>query len=1123
MSADPAAEGTLDALGARLRAALAGRYAVERSIGAGAMGSVWLARDEGLDRPVAIKVIAPELTTSAVFRERFLQEARTVARLRHPHIVGVYAAGEAAGLLWFAMEYVRGASLRERLERDGPAPPDAAARLLRDLADALATAHAAGVVHRDVKPENVLVEADTGRALLTDFGVARALQPAGAGDDRLTRAGVAVGSPRYMSPEQAAGDRDVDARSDIYALGLVGYELLAGAPPFAGGTPAALLVRQLTEPPPPLALRAPGAPPALAAVVERALRKDPAERWADAAAMRDALDAVLRGEATPASATEVASGAPTLVPIAPAAPTRRRRRRVLVGAALALAALGGAALAAAHRARGGAAPHRSIAVAPFDVLSPDPALAWLREGSVSMLTLDLAQWEDVHVVDYEHTLDVLRAAGLDGARALGLDDARRFARRAGAATVITGRVQSTGDSLVVVASLYDVASGRKIDAAQRAAPVRADPRAAFDALARDLLNLVAVSGAPEGTAQLTRTTTASLGAYRDYLDGVRALNGWQLARADSLFGRAVAQDSTFALAWYKRALGRGWANQGDSTQLGYMARAIANADRLGPREQGVVRAYDALVRGLVAGSRQGPAAMAALFDTARARYEGVVARDSTAAEAWFGLGQAWVLLAFAEQLQMQQRLAALSGQPAAARPILRSAGVRSTHAFSGARRALERTIALDSTFHLAYPMLLRVYESIASPTATVVLDGDTLVAVSDSAARRAVGPARIAASRDRARVALLAAARGWAAADPDVETAQASLLDAYVGAGLPDSAVAAARRALARPNLRAPQVAYGAVGAQLLADPAGVPAALRAALTRYPADSLRPALDGNASYAIGNAGEAAAAVGRFDDMRATFAAAARARPAYTALGAAGALPADALLRWYGAALETAAGVPASPATRRLLLAGARTFEANVTAAAGAAASGTAITSAIPIPYVAYLATGDSAFLDVTARWAARGGAPPLPELDALAALARGDTARAMGLARQFPPPDTTAPLMYSGLRTAARAEFFARAGDPRRALALYEMLDPRRFMSFGGFETGWAVYARTLLARAALYEQTGDRARAAASYAQALAYWQAADPAMAPQVTAVRAGLARTRDAAGGPPVTITR
>ena len=187
------------------------------------MGTVYLARDRTLDRLVAIKVVSPELTTSSVIRDRFLQEARTVARLRHPNIVDVHSAGQAGGLLYFVMEYVPGESLRDRIDRGHRVDGHQALTILRDLARALAYAHERGIVHRDVKPDNILLDRESGCSMLTDFGVARALST---GDERLTRTGFVLGSPRYMSPEQAAGDRELAGKSDVYSLALVGYEIL---------------------------------------------------------------------------------------------------------------------------------------------------------------------------------------------------------------------------------------------------------------------------------------------------------------------------------------------------------------------------------------------------------------------------------------------------------------------------------------------------------------------------------------------------------------------------------------------------------------------------------------------------------------------------------------------------------------------------------------------------------------------------------------------------------------------------------------------------------------------------------------------------------------------------------
>jgi len=226
-----------------VRGALGAQYEIQRVLGSGAMGSVLLAHDRTLDRPVAVKIINPELAATSTFRQRFLQEARTIAKLRHGNIVGVHAAGEAGTVLYFVMEFVPGESLRDLLERDGALPRSRAIAILRELTDALGYAHRAGVIHRDIKPENILIDAATGHARLTDFGISRSLAAAG---DRMTGTGMSIGTPAYMSPEQASGERDVDGRSDLYSLGLVGYEMIAGAPAFTVKSSASVIIKQIT-------------------------------------------------------------------------------------------------------------------------------------------------------------------------------------------------------------------------------------------------------------------------------------------------------------------------------------------------------------------------------------------------------------------------------------------------------------------------------------------------------------------------------------------------------------------------------------------------------------------------------------------------------------------------------------------------------------------------------------------------------------------------------------------------------------------------------------------------------------------------------------------------------------
>jgi serine/threonine protein kinase len=269
----------------RLVAAVGAQYLVDAEIGRGGMAVVYRATDVRLNRRVAIKLLPPELAFNPDVRERFLREAQTSAQLTHPHIVPIYTVDEREGLVYFVMALVDGESLAQRLSRDPQLPVVDARRILADVADALAYAHGLGVVHRDVKPDNIMIDRVTGRAVVTDFGIARAT----AGDSRLTVTGVAVGTPAYMSPEQAMGERELDGRSDIYSLGVVGYQMLAGAPPFRAANTPAMLVKHLSETPHPLDTKRPDAPAGLVHAIMRALAKKPEHRWADAAEFRAAI------------------------------------------------------------------------------------------------------------------------------------------------------------------------------------------------------------------------------------------------------------------------------------------------------------------------------------------------------------------------------------------------------------------------------------------------------------------------------------------------------------------------------------------------------------------------------------------------------------------------------------------------------------------------------------------------------------------------------------------------------------------------------------------------------------------------------------------------------------------
>lgn len=274
---------------AALSRQLGDRYLIERELGRGGMGTVYLARDRRLDRPVALKVLPPEFAVVADLRERFLRETRLAAGFSHPNIVPVFAIEEADELLAFAMGFVEGESLAGRVARDGPLSGRDVVRVMTDVGYALAYAHGRGVVHRDIKPDNIMIERATGRALVMDFGIARAITPV-ADKPGLTRVGEVVGTPEYMSPEQATGDT-VDGRADLYSLGLVAWFAATGETAMTGTNTQRILVRQLTEAVPPLGTRRPDLPARLCEVVDRCCAKDAADRFANAEALVEALDA----------------------------------------------------------------------------------------------------------------------------------------------------------------------------------------------------------------------------------------------------------------------------------------------------------------------------------------------------------------------------------------------------------------------------------------------------------------------------------------------------------------------------------------------------------------------------------------------------------------------------------------------------------------------------------------------------------------------------------------------------------------------------------------------------------------------------------------------------------------
>ncbi len=285
---EPHSISTSDAeLGAHVRRALESQYEIDREIGRGGMGIVYKGRDKRLKRPVAIKLLPPELAFRTEIRRRFLREAEMAAQLSHPHIVPIYSVDEREGLVYFVMALVEGENLGTRIARDRTIAPDETRRILREVGDALAYAHAQNTVHRDVKPDNILIEASSGRTMMTDFGIARALTEAG--DQKLTGTGIAIGTPAFMSPEQSASDRDIDGRTDLYSLGVVAYQMLCGDLPFNATSAPALFVKHLSERPVPIDQRA-TVPADLARTVMLCLEKNPDDRFPDARSFVRALE-----------------------------------------------------------------------------------------------------------------------------------------------------------------------------------------------------------------------------------------------------------------------------------------------------------------------------------------------------------------------------------------------------------------------------------------------------------------------------------------------------------------------------------------------------------------------------------------------------------------------------------------------------------------------------------------------------------------------------------------------------------------------------------------------------------------------------------------------------------------
>ncbi|MDH5234674.1 MAG: serine/threonine protein kinase, partial [Gemmatimonadota bacterium] len=573
------------ALRAALQASLGTGYRLDRELGGGGMSQVILATDLTLDRQVVVKVLPPDLSAAASV-DRFRREIQLVAKLQHPHVVPIVTAGDAAGTLYYVMPFLAGESLRARMAREGPLKVGDTVRILREVLDALAFAHAHGVIHRDMKPENILLSAS--HAVVADFGVSKALQDSGA----MTSVGMTVGTPSYMAPEQAAADPATDHRADLYAMGIVAYEMLSGAPPFTG-TPSQVIAAHFSQAPAPLKTRRSDVPDALAEMIMRALAKDAAERPQSAEEMIAVLDAVVTpagGETTATPAVTTASGPRvqrsattrgTATDGATAVIAGNRRLAVTVGVLIAAGIAFGAWYALRPNVMASA---QSIAITPFSVADGDTALVRLGRNLVTTMSANLDGVGDIHVADPISVLSHARSSeGL-----LSLDGALEIARTMRARSAVVGTLTRLGAMVRAELSMYELTSPA-VPLVRVSATLPVDSIGALsDSLAWGLLRAVWAKGrAP--TINASSIDTRSPAALREFLDGEQFFARGGFPEASAAYERAIAIDTTFWFAHFRYIVARNWTSAPVDT--GIMNRAVRHLSELPERERLLAEAY----------------------------------------------------------------------------------------------------------------------------------------------------------------------------------------------------------------------------------------------------------------------------------------------------------------------------------------------------------------------------------------------------------------------------------------------------------------------------------------------------------------------------------------------------
>jgi len=515
------------------------RYTIQRELGHGGMATVYLARDSRYQRDVAIKILSPEIS-HGVGSDRFQREIAVAAKLSHPHIVPLLDSGEHDGALWFAMPVLDGHSLRDRLDREHSLPIGEAVRIVAEVAGALSYAHEHGVIHRDIKPENILFSG--GSAIVTDFGLAKSTEPA-AGGESLTRTGIAVGTALYMSPEQSTGEA-LDARTDVYSLGSVLYEMLTGEPPYVGRSLQAVIAKRFSDPVPSARRLRSTVSPALDAIVERALAKNPADRFPSIAAFAEALSHMPLS--TDTSAASLAATVPVTAAsfsgtgLASATPPSKRRRRLMAAVIVFVAAAAATQFARGYRVRpAGASPPRSIAVLPFTNESSDKDQEYFSAGMTDELMGALAAIKQLRVAARASSYAVKTQGS----------DIKQMGHALGVDAVLEGTVRRAGDHVRVSVDLVNVSNGSIIwnDTYDKNL---SDVFAMQEQIAEAIVAAVKLQLTDQRT--IVHPSTGDVAAYEMYMRGRHAVDTRtpnSLEEAASWFHKAVDRDPTYARAW----------------------------------------------------------------------------------------------------------------------------------------------------------------------------------------------------------------------------------------------------------------------------------------------------------------------------------------------------------------------------------------------------------------------------------------------------------------------------------------------------------------------------------------------------------------------------------------------